>query len=442
MVFSNFVFFKLKKIMTIEEEILQELRGYYSTSFFHIYLQGNFDLDIENLSKQDLGTFVHEYIHYMQNISTLWGLQCSIVKYDELALFKQQVLNSTDITLPFQIKHSEKLVTAINRIKAGNGTTEYLDFKGEKLQIESFDFIRKDCMSETNEYVSLKVLYGNGTCVNIELGAHIIKESMAALYQSFIDPGAEHDDFPYNIVQLLCDKFFSSICKDKAKIICICHSALFSMQPGSTLMNLLAHSSKNPILTGLDLFDTQCSENVKISDTKKLSVIDFYSELTARFKRSLSKNIKSEIDYIQEVLNRLRIDKAKPPILSILYDEKELSMDNMLALIHALGIPYIRTLHNGVHFPESVKTQPKNASLDVLELITLETLFQYFMNPLKTNYCCPMLYMCDGSQYQSNECYENPWTKRDCPLGLLNESLNLESKNITINTNQSIKDGI
>lgn len=50
------------------------LRGYYRTGCFHIYLDGSFDPDLTKMSQADLGTFLHEYVHFLQNISTPYGI--------------------------------------------------------------------------------------------------------------------------------------------------------------------------------------------------------------------------------------------------------------------------------------------------------------------------------------------------------------------------------
>lgn len=53
----------------MNKELLEkELRGFYRTGCFHIYLAGSFEKDLSLLSQKDLGTFLHEYIHFLQNI--------------------------------------------------------------------------------------------------------------------------------------------------------------------------------------------------------------------------------------------------------------------------------------------------------------------------------------------------------------------------------------
>ena len=56
------------------------------------------------------------------------------------------------------------------------------------------------------EQVEVAFTLIDGTNQTVILGAHIIKESMAALYQSFLDPDVAHNDVPYNLVKLLAEQ--------------------------------------------------------------------------------------------------------------------------------------------------------------------------------------------------------------------------------------------
>ena len=57
-----------------QKDLESSLKGFYSNSFFHIYIDGGFDMDISRIAEdKDKGTVLHEYTHYIQNIGTLWG---------------------------------------------------------------------------------------------------------------------------------------------------------------------------------------------------------------------------------------------------------------------------------------------------------------------------------------------------------------------------------
>lgn len=82
---------KLLSLGVSEKEIVSNLRGAYNTSFFHIYTAGDFNTDLSLISQEDRGTFIHEYIHYWQNIGTLWGLSSSILRYEMMLKLKEEM---------------------------------------------------------------------------------------------------------------------------------------------------------------------------------------------------------------------------------------------------------------------------------------------------------------------------------------------------------------
>lgn len=50
-----------------------------------MYLSFSYDGNLDNLSDKDFGTLVHEYIHFLQNTSTPWGLYTSAMTYSSVA---------------------------------------------------------------------------------------------------------------------------------------------------------------------------------------------------------------------------------------------------------------------------------------------------------------------------------------------------------------------
>lgn len=49
-----------------------------------IKLPFSFQGDFDSLSEHDFGVMLHEYVHYLQNLSTPWGLYSSMEEYAEL----------------------------------------------------------------------------------------------------------------------------------------------------------------------------------------------------------------------------------------------------------------------------------------------------------------------------------------------------------------------
>lgn len=433
----------IDRLGVTEQEFLQETKGEYNTSFFHIYTKGDFDTDLSQISQTDRGTFIHEYIHYWQNIATLWGLSTSIFCYDCMQKLIEEFKTLDEITLPYSITYSESMKRRRDIFNIGYGETNDNLFVNKKINPANRIQIKFGIYSvgeRTIPTVSLIIVFNDGITYDIALGAHIIKESMAALYQSLVDPAAGHDDMPYNIVRMLCLHNYPSLYDNKKLLICCCHASLFSMTPGNTLINLLSKAEKEKISDGMQLFCEYINESsISAGGKNDISILDFFDGMANRFLMKLDKNLRSELDYIKTVLNRVLLSNKMLPLLTVLYEEPSdtISIDNLNSIIRWLGIPFVHSLTQGHYFPSTTKKVDdpntdvsEDASMDVLELIALEAMFKFLTKECPFR-CCPLYgMMCCDSSYSKPECFETPWFGDDCVFTLVSESLNLKDKNI------------
>ena len=91
-----------------EQDVLKAIAGSYQPGFLQIKLTHSFDGGLGRFSQKDLGTFLHEYVHFLQNISTPWGLYMSMVQYQTLANTYAYIQGaSQEIELPLQIRTAE-----------------------------------------------------------------------------------------------------------------------------------------------------------------------------------------------------------------------------------------------------------------------------------------------------------------------------------------------
>ena len=67
--------------MELFEDILTgEKSSKYKTNDFHMFVDDVVAIpDVENMTDTAFGTLIHEYVHYIQHITTLFGIRtCSI----------------------------------------------------------------------------------------------------------------------------------------------------------------------------------------------------------------------------------------------------------------------------------------------------------------------------------------------------------------------------
>lgn len=352
---------KLLSLGVSEKEIMCKLRGAYNTSFFHIYTAGDFNADLSLISQEDRGTFIHEYIHYWQNIGTLWGLSSSILRYEMMLKLKEEITVLDDVKLPYSISPTEWIKRLDSIFRVGNGFFNDRQFYGVKIDQTKRIGIStgvKNVEGENMPVISLIITFENNATDTLELGAHIIKESMAALYQSLVAPDATHDDIPYNVVKILCKHNYPSLYHNTKLLICCCYAALFSMTPGETLIMLLAKAEKEKIADGMHLFSDYIDQSTITTRQKKnIPIPDFFDEKVNDFLEMLDRNLIAPSDYIKTVLERVRLSNGMLPLLTVLYEEKTdcISIENLNTIVSWLGIPYIHTENNGYYFPATAK---------------------------------------------------------------------------------------
>ena len=424
-----------------ENELKYKLRGAYNTSYFHMYIEGKFNVDLSQISQEDRGTFIHEYIHYWQNIGTLWGLSHSILMYDIMLKIREEITSLDEIKLPYMMTFTEELERRKCLFEVGNGFCQdgqYNDIKiDDSKRIKIITNYRIVC-EKRFPIILLEITFQNNSTNIIELGAHIIKESMAALYQSLVDSKASHDDIPYNVVKILCKYNYPSLYENTKLLICCCYAALFSMTPGETLIMLLAKAEKERISDGMQLFseyiDNSVIQTVKI---KNIPIPDFFDGIVNKFLCKLSDNLVAPLDYIKEVLMRVRLSNRTIPLLTVLYEEKEniISVENLNAIVGWMGIPYIQTESNGHHNPATTAKQAKDIvegddSIDILELMALEAMYMFLTG--KAPYrCCPLYgMMCRKTSFDKPECFDTPWLGAKCAFTAVSDPLRLKEKNV------------
>ena len=415
----------------LEAIINESLRGFFTNSFFHIYIDGEFNPNISEVrDKKDKGTALHEYTHYIQNIGTLWGLYESIYHYEVLIEFKNAIINSTNINRPFKVPLSEALLKKKRIIHHGNGTTDYLNWIIDDKMPLTYEIIKVKINDKDRFQVNVSFTLEDGSNHTIQLGAHIIKESMAALYQSLLDPDTTHYDIPYNLVQKLTSVYFPNTAKDIKKLICACHASLFSMNPGLSLIEIIKGLEEKPNMSGFDFFNEYAHKRYVSTDKDEIILMtEFFNDMVDRFKYLLKSNLLSPLDYIDAALDRVKLSNSFYPFLSILYERDIFNEKDFSELIQYYGIPYIQTSNFGYHFPQGLSEEGQNGSSDVLELIAQEALFFNFVNPNKIS-VCPLYYMCQNSKYEKEECFDKPWEGQECSYSIVSSPLKLHTKNI------------
>lgn len=423
----------------MDKELFARLRGEYSTSFYCIFMDGKYNQDLSRMSQKDLGTFVHEYIHYVQNISTLWGMYESMIRYQCIAEAKEELERINDIPLLYKFHFSEPLENRLHVLGIGQGTDYFDCYSDKKIELDK-DFILSKEFEEYNgkgfEKYYLEC-YVNGVKEKIHIGAKIIKESMASMYQRLFDADAVSPyDIPYNVVELIAKVYYPNIAEDKLKLISICHISLFDMTPASLLFKELRIANDCSDIDGKDLFDNFINNgNIKLKGVSKIGIVDYYNKMARGLIDSISKCMGIKAQYMEQVIERANLSTGFVPVITILYGRKEpLSFQHFQALIDYLGVPYLETTEEQVVVPCLQEDEKEQSASEVLCLMLHSLVFEYFTQKQPYNACPLFQKACKGipSEKVYETCIGAPWMNdtSECRFALACNFLGLEDKKI------------
>lgn len=305
---------------------LLELRGSYATSFYKIYLNGSYNPDISQMPQKDQGTLLHEYIHFIQNVSTVWGMYLSMYIYSVMYQTLHALAVQQEITIPIDVTLNAQTNATSNKLCLTFGTCKLSDRSRRidwsipvKLEIKD-----EECEGNHYEIPVMTVTFDNGSEEQIIIGGLIVMETMSALYQSLIDPKAVHPDVPYNIIVKYCQQHYPKLATNTRKMICLCYASLFTIVPGAQLIDLIKQHG-NDELDGYEIFQ-RFVENytVKTKERKTSNLVDFVDEMITGFKKRLGVMLHSKLDYLEHIFEPLKLSTQWIPVVTALYDEKKL----------------------------------------------------------------------------------------------------------------------
>lgn len=243
------------KLQQIEE-------GAYYPGVFIIKLKKKLheNIQYDDFDDEDWQTFVHEYVHFLQDISTGHGYLYFFFKSQllNLAMYYINHKSSVDIDLPI---HTED-----TGIENASGKEMLLDFyEGDS---HLFRFHHINCITLENDQVSTELIFGQSNLkpvlqsVNIyyddrgdpyQFGNECVIESMAYLIEHHLFGAEEQvNQFPYNTCEVICRELCPGLLEKPERIVMITEIALMYEDCGKAFYSIVHHCAKNDIWNLMD----------------------------------------------------------------------------------------------------------------------------------------------------------------------------------------------
>lgn len=288
-------------------EKLEACQSYYMPSFFRIKV-GVYD-DFTNMLLIPYGAyslFFHEYIHFIQDVTTIYGLMNlhTITYYIQDVASRVGKDSNPKFKVPQQLEYRPGDYGLSNFELRPVYMGSPINPKHKKIEILDYHKIpysNKERFLTHIIEVTYKDLLTGKTDV-FHLGGNHVCEGMVYLCESYVyKPVFEKDshnyscadDYPYNVCKLLAKKIYPEFSESDILLVAACDIALMTYHPGLSFVRLLEH------LKDIDFLSDNFSKMLEVieklytdgSAFLKGSHADF-STIQDLVKESVQKNFK------------------------------------------------------------------------------------------------------------------------------------------------------
>lgn len=421
---------------------LRRVLGGYEPAFFRIELEFPFYNamhSILNLAPKDLSVFVHEYIHFIQDISTFSGLNNAYVysEYIHGAVTHIYKMPKGDIEVPIALPSNYgniELNQFVNEIGLGWTDEEVTNLFISKLKKNRVRVPFNSYLSTVDEVFIIQV---NGK--KLPFGAHAIRESMAYILEHCITDGSPSaPDYPYNAAFAVAKHVYEDFCENELNVLALCDMCLQFSVPGRVFVETLEGYKKDKYIPKdpRDIYDffynRPCiqiqSYSTLLSGLLPFGIFvgerinDYYKDpLFSRFHDIVRRLIGTGLSMRLNARSFL-IDMAEIG----LRNKRKLEKNDLFMMLYAqLGTPVIKDSESN-YFITPPYQMAGNTAVSYFQAI------QQFIYLFRDgNTCCSLYEWCEKSSdsHYDDRCIMEPWSRCDderlCPFALLWKHWNL-----------------
>lgn len=382
--------------------------------------------NVEDMSGAAFGTLIHEYIHYVQHISTLFGIRTCTIFHKISIMYRAYIYEHDKIELPLRLwentPHINNFLEHFQKIsgsKKCNHNVDAVDVNSNEIDYakKNHTAVKIGCYDFENDKIYENELMFGSTCVI---------ESMAHIVQKLFVENVNHSAVPYCAVELVLQEIYPEIVEDKKLIISICYCALHWDNPGVGFFEVTQIAKDNPEWNGIELYKHIAQDYAVQYKGKLMPRFRLIQLFLKEFKLYLESLLGTSLDYYQYVIDSClrEAGESKSLLLEVLY-KGPLEDRNKIWLILAnkYGYPFIEANNITVLPNKNLNENPPKPYLENAVLLGWELLLSRFTE-IGENKSCSRLSVCQKEIYTnpdhcavSEECISAPWAKTEaCPF--------------------------
>lgn len=424
-----------------------ETLGFYRPRFLHLHL--NTQEPIDNLNvlvnneqhKWLFSTFLHEYVHFLQDISTPYGIMRSFLFIDLLKDIIHPIRNSeqSEFVVPVELNNAFNSLSNIQlqELYAGDDVcANRIIYRYYELEY----FPIKDRMGAEYQVTQYKIHYtdiGNHEEKSFVFGTTCIKEYMAHTIQSRYYPHVVHDDIPYLVAELICYKEYPVLCKDPMFIVALCDASLKTSHPAHLFFTTLERMRKlNYVPSNYeDIYSFAFNDLQLVGNGNSFHPEEYYDYVVGLILKQYDNLLSSEVfeanrRWLHHLFTSVRTLRLEIPnfILHLVDEEGRLEND-FHWIIKILGTPFLTNNANGYGYipPEAIDTK----GIMPYQLLAVFEVYKVLRGSTR----CSLYDFCShrpDKNITNHHCLNAPWERANepsiCPFAQLWISWNLVGK--------------
>lgn len=432
----------------MEKKNLSDIFGTYSPTFFKMHLDVYHNLeDINAYDENTSALFVHEYIHYLQDITTTFGYMNISMVVDYIKHVNGLIISSpNDRFIPPILptpsyKDNVYYNNELRKIYLGTSFDE-----DEIIEFELVPHPKEIFLPEGNESVErYKIEYRNK--LNQDkiqyFGAYAILESMAFIIEDILYPNIiKCNKWPYRLAEQIVKKIYHIMLSNRLNVLALCDASLFTYNPAEMFVGTLVrmeaekYCPQNP-----EEIYSYCLEGLKFGKRGETSANELYEmncraasdQIQSYFTTTTFKDNKS---WIENIFDNSRTMRKNNPLffLQIAQNGPLKSNKTLHDIIKIFGTPMITNLHN-----DACILHPGDDRWEVHPeyLWAINEIYRLYTHSIDEFKKCALCEFCRLGchdqkiyNYTNSKCYE-PWTRVDdemlCPFATIWKTWGLEN---------------
>lgn len=217
------------------------VEGEYQKAFAIMKLNEDYS-NVKNVTLEMDSAYLHEYIHYIQNFGTCYGINQSVYR---LSCYLDMILQMQTDNYSGNLKLNDEadFVSSLFVVAAGDSVEDVSDTVCHRVNgIQILD--EKECYEENySAYIDLikpSVIVHYNNEKEFRFGGEAVAENMAYLFEKLIFNVNDYQkSLPYNSCEIIYKEIVGDSCDNLQIMIALCYASLMSNFPGYTFYLLV-----------------------------------------------------------------------------------------------------------------------------------------------------------------------------------------------------------